>query len=489
MSTDEAELRDRFTLRFVRGRNLIAAVRGLREFTGFGLMQAKTVVDNNAVFAFGLDAEAVVAAVEYFAAIDVELERLPEPNYLYAFDPNSRARGDQILERLSWSGSRLVVERGQLADREWTPVESSDHPERADLEARIKRHTARWRQVGLELERDALALLARLSASEPGLELERRLRSGVHAAEVHGDWLQARGDPRGLLGLGESQAARAELLEDHASHLFGPLAAVRDSARMQWRRGMVEALSLDLPSAVLGLGTGLDQARRWLSLPAMACLRELGLRAHDLSSSALAPLINDPHLAGLRSLKLMGASRGRIELAGCEWSKLTKLEILRIYGSEVHLDEPHHNRALRLPSLRSLELDLLTLSPHLTEALLAAELPALDYLGLALQDAPDHGLALDYGTELVRVLSEVVSKGVPRVEFSCRFGALSEGLVATLIQTRVLTRARHIILDAPVTPAARALLLNQAKQARNLVLGPRTGAASRASEQARRARK
>jgi uncharacterized protein (TIGR02996 family) len=226
------------------------------------------------------------------------------------------------------------------------------------------------------------------SAREPVLEAALRERPDDVAAHlVYGDWLQARGDPRGELVALQVELARAEgpaklALEQqdrefrrrHAQHLFGPLHAVADELVRRWSLGFADAVSLGLrehdggtvPMRLLAQVLGLPIAARMTSLslaiPALrrrdvdrvlcrsevvGCLRTLELRNYSF------PLPGEQKSPSLASL----------------WPHLRKLETLIVYGYRPPL------RELSVPTLSHLVLRMsdahYSLGQHLPQSPIA----------------------------------------------------------------------------------------------------------------------
>ena len=147
MKNDSPRDSARDTVRFVRGTKTIAAIKAIRALSGMGLKDAKTAVENAEVFAVGADASLAETMVERLARVDAELELIPEYSYVYAFDPRSKARGDQVLERVGSWGTQLTHERGQLGDEQWERIDSQQFSTRAHLHAKIEALSASWRRA------------------------------------------------------------------------------------------------------------------------------------------------------------------------------------------------------------------------------------------------------------------------------------------------------------------------------------------------------
>jgi hypothetical protein len=330
------------------GDRKIAAIKLVRELTHLGLAQAKAVVDQQQVFAEGLDHASATAIVERFAReADSKVAILDEADHLHAFDPRHPLRGDQPLVRLRRHGPRLAWERGRIG--EWTrerevAFESADACEQA-----IAAEQASWAERGLAWAEHELDVVRQTSARE--LQLEQAIReaeSPEEAMAVHADWLQRQGDPRGLIAALDLAQARAESLEqrsrlqrafadalvEHRAHLFGPLFEARGLFEATWRGGLVVGLDIDRNKAItqdwpLPFGD-LQLAEYLLALPICACLRSLRIHWVGAGGPAFANKLmhSDPALlAGLRELALTS----HYEFEGfVDWSRMPRLERLAL---------------------------------------------------------------------------------------------------------------------------------------------------------------
>ncbi len=265
-------------------------------------------------------------------------------------------------------------------------------------------------------------------------ELEAALLREPYQAEAHlvyGDWLQARGDPRGeLIALQhrlserpeDTELARAEryLLEQHADVLLGELARHQAALALEWRLGFIRSARICGPVA-LGRdaetrASGETILRALLAHPSALLLEALSIgilpsdEAEPLTSAVEALVEAGPRPA-LRSLFLGDfVYPDELELS---WATLPSTE--RLYPlyprlAELTLQAGHLELGrVELPALRSFEVRTGGLARASLEAILAARWPELERLVIWFGD-PNYGAqsTLDdlrpllAGTELLR---------------------------------------------------------------------------------------
>ncbi len=376
-----------YRLRYLSGDRKINAIKLMRQVTGVGLAEAKDIVEQQQVFARGLEHDAAAQIVARFVSeAGSEVELIEEAEHLYAFDPRHPQRGDQPLARLRWHGLALACERGQLG--EWT----REHEERfADAAARdraIADERERWAEQGLETAADELDIVRRTSAREPRLEQAIRESDWADdAATVYADWLQRQGDPRGLVAAldlararapeqrDELERAIADALQQHRAHLFGPLHGFETGVRFRWWAGQVIGIEIDAHGRKRKpLPIGDDElVTTLLSLPICACLRSLRVSSTAAAAADFASLLAnaDPLLlAGLRELALTPAYPS---VSFSAWDLTPALERLELFGATIP--------PIQLARLRELELTLWR-PETASEALREGGLPSLRSLTL-----------------------------------------------------------------------------------------------------------
>lgn len=346
--------RHRVRIAFIGSRK-IAVIKTVRELTGWGLKDSKDAVEGCATVLTGLDPEAAEQAATKLrkagATIVIDLDEL----CLYGFDPADPRRGDQPLERIRIVDLGVALEHGRLG--EWTPSPSRTCNVDELLATVDAQHDA-WARAGKQQETDELAILERLSARERTFEDRLRSSEGevrLREAAVYGDWLQAQGDPRGLIAavaLTGDQPELARLCAEHESHLFGPTRDQLDPARWSFAGPVLDTLELGFdpqPSTELP-SPSCARVRELLALPICACLRSLAVQRpidHDvmlgkvLTEAACAP--------GLRELRISFAQ---------------------------------HLGPMKLPALRTLDVSLsLSLAP-LAASFVDLEAPALEHFSI-----------------------------------------------------------------------------------------------------------
>jgi hypothetical protein len=379
------------------GRTKIQVIRVVRELTRWGLGECKHAVDHCATIFTGVDlvqAETLAARLrEAGASIDVGIDT---PCF-YEFDPADPRRGDQPLERLRVVDLGLTREHGRLGS--WTP----GHPVAfgvQELLATIDEQQQALARAGKRHATSELEVLEQLSAREPTLE-DRLRRSDAEArrreAVVYGDWLQAQGDPRGLLAsVAEDRVELERLVDEHASHLFGPSRELLRGAAWTWCGPVLDTLTLlpdvkhERPQPTCA------QLAELLALPTCACLRVLALEQSIASDSALGEVLAAASCAsGLRELRVDRADA--LALTGDSFELLERLTL----RGRVTLGPA------KLPALRRLVVGLEVPLAPLAASFTGLEAPSLEHFGITVRahDYWDH----NYGpmqTALFELLSQ-----------------------------------------------------------------------------------
>lgn len=389
-----------YSLRYLQGDRKIAAIKLMRELTHLGLAQCKDIVEQQRVFAEGIEHAAATTIVDRFwTEAGSKIAILDDAEYRYGFDPQHGLRGDQPLIRLRIHGPELAWERGRIG--EWTREREQSFEPIAARDQAIATELARWADQGLELAERELDIVRRTSAREPQLEQAiREVEQADEALAVHADWLQRQGDPRGLLAALDLARARTDqprererldhaflaALTEHRAHLLGPFHGAPEWVRFEWRGGLVVGLHFEprerasvawpWPFGDLELVEGL------LALPICACLQVLRVSSVGAGGPAFATKLNrsDPALlAGLRELALSS----HYEFEGfIDWSRLPRLERLELVCGAM---TPIH-----LPNLRALDLTLWR-PETAAAALRESRLPSLRALTLRFDAEAFHG--------------------------------------------------------------------------------------------------
>jgi uncharacterized protein (TIGR02996 family) len=399
-----------YRIRYLDGSLAIPAIKLVREFTAVGLREAKEIVETGGVILDQVTAAEARRIADQFAAIGAQVEVERTWRYMLAFDPRNPARGDQQLERLRVGENELELEQGVLGG--WTGGEAESFADPDLVARRVVGVLGEWQARGLDVAEDELAVIDRLSARES--QLEQQLRADPNDAEtslIYGDWLQARGDPRGqLIALShalvrapaeerdELQERIDEFVTRHASHLFGPLRQVARELDLRWRFGMIDAAFVGpLAWSRLAGGPG-EVLAALLRLPIAACMTRLALSSSLLGRSDLESLLlNSPVVANLRELELGDTVRAPRShqtppLLGRLWSHLRQLRRLALFEQRPPL------RSLHSPTLEHLELHLqglpqagrlLGLPDGLHGNFVAGRLPRLRVLTLEFADGTD----------------------------------------------------------------------------------------------------
>ncbi|WP_106092334.1 hypothetical protein [Enhygromyxa salina] len=382
-----------YRIRYLGSENPAPALELVCKFTGVGLREARELVGTRGVILDNVSAAEARRVTERFAAVGAEIEVEPIWRHVHAYDPRSPARADQIIQRLRAGAGELAIDEGQLgALVEGEPQLFAD--ERL-TERRVVVELERWRARGLELAASEIEIVEALS--ERDLALEARLRDNPDDVATHliyGDLLQTRGDARGQLialqhareqasgaNLAQLEARERDILERHASHLFGPLRRVADAVVVRWSRGFIDA-------AFIGVGRGraflapLQTLTDLLRLPIAARMTSLGVTSALLSRQQLEPaLCNSEVVACLRELELgdhvanAGSARATMTLTRL-WSHLRRLHKLILHSDQPPLHELHS------PTLEHLELHMNGLRDSSSRRFVPGRLPRLRTLTL-----------------------------------------------------------------------------------------------------------
>jgi hypothetical protein len=368
--------------------NKISVIKEVRALTGVGLKQAKDAVEQEQIILETLAPDQAERVSERLAAAGGHSALLLARAYLYAFVPAHPRRGAQICERLAVVGQTLELARGQLGA--WTetqvlPVDDGELLVAIDRR-RASWAAASWCEAGSELE-----ILQRVSAREEHLEARMRVAEGealVHEAAVYGDWLLARGDPRGLVASAalsleaatdETERARrsealAQIVAEHAGHLFGSVRKVLDMTsrvQLRWLGPSISEVEIAGDPA-----EDLDrQVLRLLALPACTSLRKLALELRLYEQVELAELFAQAScVSSLRSISVGGA--GRVSFAGASFERL---EWLQAAGDGLDL------AGLSAPALRVLVLEFRYPPAQLEPCFAGLDAPQLEHFELATQ--------------------------------------------------------------------------------------------------------
>lgn len=313
-----------------------------------------------------------------FAAAGCEVQLIDEPRHRIGYDPRHPLRGDQPLRRLRWLDDALALDHGTLSC--WALGELERLGSSEALALAVVRECEAWMREGLAIATDERSLIEALSARELRLEAEIRAAEDLGAAAgVYTDWLQSQGDPRGWL-----VSVEPELLERHASHLFGSAAWLLSALELEWCGGVLVGLSNEKQPNGVGRGTwrDIDALFELLGLPLCACLRSLRVGAGKLVSRDVELRLAsvDPRVReGLRAFALrtyVGDSFGRCEL-------LPNLEALEL---TVPLSRP-----LRFDRLRELSVRVWS-TDSAAAALRESSLPGLHSVTLRVESMAWSGI-------------------------------------------------------------------------------------------------
>lgn len=357
-------------------------VKAVRKLALLGLKEAVDAVEGNYALFPSLPCEQAERVIERLGASGARCTLPLRRARLYAYMPEHERRGTQTCERLTVDGQTLALAQGQLGN--WGPDQVLPVPD-GELLAAIDRQREIWASAGLCEVGSELEIVRRVSARDD--QLEERFRAAradalVHEAAVYGDWLQSQGDPRGhvascALSLDAAQddaeraqraSALAEVVAEHAAHLFGPVRALFDQGmQVEWMGpmlGKIELLRMT-PNAFEQLAV----LERLFELPVSAALRTLALSLRYAEDSTNASLVaKSSFTPSLRSLSLTEAIR--LSFVDTHFERLEHLHV-----SAFHLEFT----SLSAPALRRLSIDVRNLPDRLEAALAGLAAPALEH--------------------------------------------------------------------------------------------------------------
>jgi hypothetical protein len=363
--------------------NKIGVIKEVRTLTGVGLKEAKDAVEQEQVILDALAPDQAERVSERLAAAGGHSALLLARGHLYAFMPDHPLRGSQTCERLTVVGHTLELSRGQLG--KWGPAQMLPISD-AELLAVIDRQRASWAAAGWLEAGSELEIVERVSERNEQLEARICAAEGdalVGEAAVYGDWLQSRGDPRGYVASsalaldaapdGDARAQRAaqlaEVVAEHAAHLFGPVRPLLALERMQleWLGPMISSAAL-----VAELGGDFEHMtlfERLLALPASVGIRRLAVGQRFAEYPAVGELLaRSSCAASLRSLSVTHAAR--VSFVGARFERLEQLELST---QELAMT------SLAVPALRRLTLDFRVLPPKLEPCLAGLDAPMLEH--------------------------------------------------------------------------------------------------------------
>lgn len=367
----------------------ISVIKEVRELTGVGLEQAKDAVELEQIILESLAPDQAERVSERLAAAGGHSALLLSRAHLYAFQPQHPRRGAQVCERLTVVGHTLELARGQIGA--WTePVERPLGD--GELLAAIDHQCAVWAAAGWCEASSELELLRRVSARDEQLEARMREAEGeafTHEAAVYGDWLQAQGDPRGLVASAalsldaavdddertQRSSALAQIVAEHAVHLFGSVRTLLDMSppvQLRWGGPMIVAAQLAGEPAGEREPSLLE---RLLPLPIFAGLRTLALEPRMAEQVELADLLaHSPCASSLRSLCVAGAVR--IVFTDARFERLEQLELA---ANELGIG------TLSVPVLRRLALGFRYPPQQLAPCFAGLDAPRLEHFEFATQ--------------------------------------------------------------------------------------------------------
>ncbi|HLT36872.1 MAG TPA: ribosomal protein L7/L12, partial [Enhygromyxa sp.] len=388
-----------FRIRYLHGANSVSAIQLVREFMGIGRRDAKEVVETRGLILDRVSPAEVRRVVRRFAEIGAQVEVERTWRHVLAYDPDDPARGDQPIQRLRAGELELSFDEGRLGALEAGELES--FADEALTQRRVIAQLERWRAAKLALADSEIAVLEAISERDLGLEAALREHpDDVESHLIYGDWLQARGDPRGQLIALQHAVARApagerralaererEFRARHLGHLFGPLRPLADSLVLRWSLGMIDAAFVGATSIDRGLYGPFEILEVLLRLPIAARMSSLGLTSALVHRHGLERLLcGSEVVACLRELELgdhLVADRrpNPTPTFSRLWPRLRKLRKLTIHGEQPPL------RALHSPTLEHLELHMRGLPDNFPERFVAGRLPELRTLTLNFIDA------------------------------------------------------------------------------------------------------
>jgi uncharacterized protein (TIGR02996 family) len=229
---------------------------------------------------------------------------------------------------------------------------------------------------------------------------------------VYGDWLQARGDPRGeLIALQHRRSERPDdpaleraerhLIEQHADLLLGDLALHREALELEWHLGFLRSARIAGPTSLRrqreARASCEEVLRALLRHPSVTLLRGLGLGvlpadAGDPFDGPLQVLEEAGPRPTLRRLFLGDfVYPDEMELSWVSMPATERLYPLYPGLVELTLQAGHFELGrLELPALRSFELRTGGLDRASLRAILEARWPALERLVIWFGD-PNYG--------------------------------------------------------------------------------------------------
>jgi uncharacterized protein (TIGR02996 family) len=391
-----------FRIRYLHGTNPVSSIQLVREFKGIGRRDAKQVVDTRGLILDRVGAAEVRRIVRRFSEIGAQVEVERTWRHVLAFDPSDPARADQPIQRLRAGELELAIDRGPLGALEVGELETFS--DESLTQRRVVAQLERWTHAGLQLADSEVATLEALSERDLGLEATLREHpEDVESHLIYGDWLQARGDPRGqLIALQHavtqaSESEREQLIArerefraEHLGHLFGPLRSLADTLVQRWSLGFIDAASVGPRGIERSLAGPFEVLSALLRLPIAARLTELALTGSLVHRHGLERLLcSSEVIANLRTLEL-GVSSAPLQREREPrrtpaftrlWPHLRRLRKLAIHGDQPPL------RALHSPTLEHLELHMRGLPDNFPERFVAGRLPELRTLTLNFVDA------------------------------------------------------------------------------------------------------
>lgn len=446
------------------GDRKISVIKAVRELTGWGLAVTKEAVESFATILGSLPLDAAERAAEELQAAGATVEIGADELHRFAYDPDHPLRGNQPIERVRVVARGIALERGKLGDWTLAPIEPLDFDSMLDA---IDQHRRRWAAAGKHEAASEQEIHALTSARNRSLEARLRDSDSDEArtreAAVYGDWLQAHGDPRGLIAaaslslteVGEVAALRDErqreldrLVVTHSSHLFGPARETMDFARWTWHGPVLDTLRVGLVHQP-GLAPRPPTFSKLITLlgtPVCACLRSLALEGSTDRDLLLGDVLNATGLASsLHELRIGGAIALRLH-----GDAFTRLQSLTLAGRFTL-------GPARLPSLRQLDLDIVPIGP-LRETVVELDTPALEEFSIRLNTHdrydPHYGLVL---AALFELLSQPAFAKLRRLKLATV--PLEDGFAHLLPRIPAIATLDRIDLrEATMSEACRAEL-------------------------------
>ncbi|PRQ09145.1 ribosomal protein L7/L12 [Enhygromyxa salina] len=374
-------------------RRKITTIKEVRILTGMGLKLAKDAVEQGQIILDAVPPSLAAHACERLGRFGATTSIEHAHAHRYAFAPSHDRRGEQVCERLSVIGVELVCTRGHLGA--WghnVATRPGDGGLEALLEA-IDRQRHRWAVAGLVEAGSEVEILSRVSARDRALELEMaetEPEGGAleRTAAVYSDWLQAQGDPRGLVGAaalaldGAADPERAQqrsrelarVVDEHAPHLLGPARGIIGHASLRWAGPNITDAQLPTrdASGPLHANTLLE---RFLLLPVAAGLRRLTLAGSFTQHPALGDLLAGSSCAtSLRALDLSELRRLTLHDACFE-----RLRELSLDALELELEQ------VSTPALNALRVVLRFPGDDITSTFAGLDAPRLEHFEFGTQ--------------------------------------------------------------------------------------------------------